>query len=142
MTKPSPRPSPVGWLLVTFVLIGAGLLLLVPPFVQAMAPEDFRSRQDLPQCPAVTVPQGATTSESSWDCLLDADAHRRGAEVEVVTPTAEGDPITSYYRRLPGRPGLEVFISSSQDTFGSGGWEHVWCPEATSPDDLGACRPA
>ena len=135
------RPAPAGRLVITAVLIGTGLLLLVPSFVRALAPADFRNRQDLPQCPAITVPQGGVTSPQSWECLLDDGARGRGAEQQVTTLTTEGDPVSTYYRRLPGRDGLEVFVNNSQDSFGSGRWEYTWCPEAVSPDDLGACRP-
>ncbi|WP_432538003.1 hypothetical protein [Kineococcus arenarius] len=54
--------------------------------------------------------------------------------------TEEGDPIRPYYRVLPGRSGLEVFTDYSRDTYGSHDWEHLSCPAARSPEDLGTCR--
>ncbi|GAB7190500.1 hypothetical protein NUM3379_12060 [Kineococcus sp. NUM-3379] len=141
MTEPSPRPSPVGWLVLTVLLVGGGLLLLVPPLVRALTAEDFHSRQALPTCPAVTLLPGGVAPPGAWDCLLAAAADRRGAEQEVRTSTTGGGTLSDHYRTLPGRQGLEVYADSGRAVPGAGRWGHEWCPEAVSPDDVGACRP-
>ena len=69
-------------------------------------------------------------------------AEGRDAELSVRAYTVEGDPVDTYYRTVPDGRGIELFVDSTQDSFGSGRWEHAVCPGATNidvgDDDLGA----
>lgn len=93
---------------------------------------------ELPPCPPVTLAQGEPAPTSSA-CLDSRAAESDGAELVVTALTTEGDPVRTHYRKLPGQPGLEVLIDSSDDRFGSGTWEQQTCPEATSLSDLRTC---
>lgn len=75
------------------------------------------------------------------DCLLSIDAQREGAEVLLTSLTAEGDPITTYYRVLPGG-GVEVFTDATADSFGSGEWSHDLCPDVAALGSGEGCQPA
>lgn len=127
------RPSRV-LLAVTAVLLAAGGLALwhaLPPSPPAQAAE-------LPQCPAISVAQGGLAPTSS-SCLFSDAADEDGAELVVTSLTTEGDPVRTHYRRIPGRPGLEVLVDASDDRSGSGAWERQACPGATSLSHLGTC---
>ncbi|PWJ54969.1 hypothetical protein SAMN06264364_105178 [Quadrisphaera granulorum] len=104
-----------------------------------MASREAAQAADLQQSPAITVGQGELAPTSS-SCLFSDAAEEDGAELVVTQPTTEGDPIRTHYRRLPGQPGLEVLVDSTDDKFGSGTWERQSCPEATSLADLGTCH--
>ncbi|WP_432498781.1 hypothetical protein [Kineococcus auxinigenes] len=114
-------------------------------------PQAFTDREPYPRCPPVTVAQGQASEQVSgqqttaapWEaCLLSAHAQRDGAEVRVTSPTTEGDPITTYYRRAPGGGGVEVFIDATADSFGSGEWEHLQCADVAALRTFEDCRPA
>jgi len=133
-TPPTPRTPSRALLGFTAVLLGAGGLSLwaaLPPSPPAQAAE-------LPQCPALAVGQGEPAPTSS-SCLFSGTAEEDGAELVVTAPTTEGDPIRTHYRRLPGQPGLEVLVDSTDDRYGSSTWEHQTCPDATSLSELGTC---
>ncbi|MHC2997965.1 hypothetical protein [Microbacterium sp. HJ5] len=101
----------------------------------AGAPDAFTNRDPLPSCGSVELDQGETIPQDAIDCLSQAGAG--GAELVVTMPTVEGDPITTYYRALPGG-GIETFSDMTQDSFG-GGWGHEVCEAATTIDEFGAC---
>jgi hypothetical protein len=78
-------------------------------------------------------------------CLLDAFAAGRPAELVVTSPTIDSGPITTYYRVLgPGR--VEVFIDSTKDSYSSQRWVHLVCDEVAEGEggfvssDYGGCR--
>jgi hypothetical protein len=103
------------------------------------APARFLDRAPLPACPPVELRQGQEIPPSARGCL-DAGREGDGAELVVTAPTAEGIPITTYHRWLPGAGGYESFTDMTPDAaFGSGAWEYHSCPQAVSLDDLGAC---
>ena len=99
-------------------------------------PAEFQQRDPLPSCGSVELEQGERLSDESIDCLDGAGAG--GAELIVVAPTTEGDPITSYYRALPGG-GMEIFYDLTEDRFGAANWTLVTCPDAVAYYDMGDC---
>jgi hypothetical protein len=100
------------------------------------APATFRERAELASCGEVVLDQGESTPDDAAACL-DA-GFASGAELVVVGPTTEGDPVVSYYRVGPAIQGMEIFIDSTLDQWGFG-WSHQMCAEATSFIDVGEC---
>lgn len=84
------------------------------------APRGFLDRSSLFSCGEFVLGQGAVEPREGWDCL--AARLETGAELVVVSPTIEGDPVITYYRVGPDIAGIEVFEDSSFDKFGSGRW--------------------
>lgn len=62
------------------------------------------------------------------ECLLDAAAAGRPAELVITYYTVEGDPITSYYRVVGPRQ-IEILVDSTRDSFGAQKWTHELCAE-------------
>lgn len=98
-------------------------------------PEAFSERAPLPPCEPVVLGQGEEVPQEANDCLMDAGAD--GAELAITRPTVEADPVTEYYRVLPGG-GWEYYTDMTQDAYGGGWWLNT-CPDATALDDLGEC---
>jgi|GEM_PF-2346202 len=95
------------------------------------APEAFTNRKPLLSCGEFVLGHGAQVPDEAWDCLAaGADA---GAELVEVYPTIEGDPIINYYRVGPDIDGVEYFVDSTYDNFGSGEWEHLVCELGPGP---------
>ncbi|MCR2811068.1 hypothetical protein [Microbacterium sp. zg.B185] len=94
-------------------------------------PPAFRQRDPLPSCGTVELTQGEQTPADAIACVDGAGA--AGAELVVTAPTVEGDPVTTYFRALPGG-GIEMFVDLSEDMFAGerSSWLHVSCPLATS----------
>lgn len=61
------------------------------------------------------------------DCFWQALAAGRPAELSVTRTGIEGDPVTTLYRALPNRAGVEVLIDATRDRFGSGRWSRTVC---------------
>jgi hypothetical protein len=98
-------------------------------------PPQFVDRETLPSCGEVTLTQGEEIPAENLSCLDEAgDA---GAELAVTRPTTEGDPVTEYYRVLPGG-GWEAYLDGSMDRYG-GQWWHTDCPDAKVIEDLATC---
>lgn len=102
------------------------------------SPDWFDDRPPLPACDMVVLDQGQQVPEAAVACLFAGSA-ASGAELQVRRPTVEGDPIDTYYRRLPGAPGLDVVTDATRDRFGVDEWRWVACPDAGSLTDLGDC---
>jgi hypothetical protein len=101
-------------------------------------PAWFADRQALPSCDAVVLDQGDVVPETATECLF-GDNDPSGAELVVQSPTTEGDPVVTYYRRLPGAASLDVMTDMTGDQNGSQGWSWSTCPGATSLTDLEDC---
>ena len=101
-------------------------------------PQQFVDRDPLASCGELTLAQGEEIPEEAFACLTEAG--EEGAELAVTRPTTEGEPITEYYRVLPGG-GWEAYIDASQDSSG-GGWWYTDCPDAQTIEDLAACQGA
>lgn len=101
-------------------------------------PAEFREREALSSCGSASTASDGSVPALAVQCIDAALRDRRGAELHVRDFSIEGDPIHRYYRALP-QGGVEVFIDSSDDTFGSGGWSYRRCAQATSFAALGSC---
>lgn len=101
-------------------------------------PAQFTDREVLPSCGELDLAQGDEIPDENLECLEGAGED--GAELAVTRPTTEGDPVTEYYRVLPGG-GWEAFIDGSQDRNG-GLWWYTDCPDAETIEDLAACKGA
>ncbi|MET0829432.1 MAG: hypothetical protein ABWY26_07940 [Microbacterium sp.] len=99
-------------------------------------PEQFLERESLPSCGELTLAQGDEIPDENMACLLDAG--EAGAELAVTRPTTEGDPVTEYYRVLPGG-GWQAYIDGTEDRHG-GDWWFTDCPDAETIEDLATCR--
>jgi hypothetical protein len=89
------------------------------------APEEFRTRPQLPACTDVVLDQGAQIPDASVACIETAGPE--GAELAVVQPTTEGDPIVTFYRVGPGIDGIEIWDDATRDTFGDKKWHRAEC---------------
>lgn len=98
-------------------------------------PSQFLDRAELPSCGAITLAQGEEIPAENLDCLDSAGPE--GAELSVTRPTTEGDPVTEYYRVLPGG-GWEAYLDGSMDRYG-GQWWFTDCPDARALEDLATC---
>jgi hypothetical protein len=118
----------------------AVLLLAVAALLEGQRdPSEFRDRAALPSCgdTRTTWKGGVPAAEAlCFDRALRSGT--TGAELRVVSFTVEGDPIRTYFRALPGG-GAEVFVDTSADAYGTGGWGHRRCPAARALTDLGGC---
>jgi hypothetical protein len=88
------------------------------------APAEFRDRDPLPKCEDVSLEQGTQIPDDSVACVEKAGPE--GAELGVVQPTTEGDPIVTFYRVGPGIDGIEIWDDATRDAFG-GGWHRAEC---------------
>lgn len=122
--------------LVGVVAVAAGCA--AGPAAPVETPQKFTDRVELPSCGELELAQGDEIPGENLSCLEGAgDA---GAELSVTRPTTEGDPVTEYYRVLPGG-GWEAYIDGSQDRNG-GLWWYTDCPDAETIEDLAACEGA
>ena len=98
------------------------------------APSAFQQRDPLPACPDITLEQGEAIEGTSAACLEEAGSE--GAELAVVLPTVEGDPIVRFFRVGPDIDGMEIWEDWTRDTFG-GGWHLGLCSEVnvSNPGD-------
>ena len=118
------------------VSLPTALLMACGSAPQQSQPSWFTDRQPLPACDDVVLSPGETVPDDAVECLFTGGTDS-GAELLVRSPTTEGDPIYTYYRRLPGQAGLDLMSDATRDQYGEGGWTWVTCPDATSPDDIG-----
>lgn len=61
-------------------------------------------------------------------CLQRAHAAGEATELVVEQTTVEGDPTWAYYRSVPGRAAIQVYVDMTQDEYGPGGWSRSECP--------------
>ena len=96
--------------------------------------DDFEERADLPSCGRIDLQQGErwrSADPEAWECPDKALRTGGEAELGLVYPTTEGDPIGLWYRVSGGR--LEIYDDSTQDAFGSGESTYQEC---VAPDRL------
>ncbi|MFE5410308.1 hypothetical protein [Microbacterium sp. NPDC056569] len=126
---------------VAVLLTGAGVVALAGCVVGPGAPKggptpaSFLEREQLPSCGTVELTQGEEIPTADIACLEEATS--AGAELAVTRPTVEGDPVTEYYRVLPGG-GWEIYTDMTRDAYGEGWWLND-CPDALSMTQLGEC---
>ena len=108
---------------------------LLPP------PDWVANRQPLPSCGQEVVEQGATFDVAARECVLDAFAEGRAAELISTQRSVEGDPIISYIR-VHANGTVEIFVDSRADGFKSADWSRLRCDrlvpvaDANDPPDL------
>lgn len=102
------------------------------------APTAFRDRDPLALCGEVVLDQGDTIPIAAMACLESA-ASGAGAELAVARPTTEGDPIITFYRVAPTIDGVDLFIDSSRDAWGSADWAQKSCPTGSTIGEYGEC---
>ena len=127
-------------LLTSALMTASSLLLVTGCSVLRGDPveKQWQDRAPLPSCGEIALAMGERLDAGSRPelaCLEEARANGDGAELVAGHGTVEGDPITEYYRVLPGG-GAEVFIDATQDKFGSQRWEFSRCQTPTSALDV------
>jgi hypothetical protein len=107
----------------------AGPAVWLPEWADARTPEQVVNRRPLPFCGVEEAPvprpgeyMDATVRNCFWAAKLDG----REAEFASVQPTMEGDRIAAIYRLRPDG-GVDLFLDSTQDQFGGGGWTITAC---------------
>lgn len=114
---------------------GTGPVALVADTVGGgSGPPQFRDRPALASCGRVELGQGERVRDVGPDelaCLRRAFEDGTGAELVVVSPTTEGDPVTDY-RRVLADGTTEVWTDMTEDQFG-GGWDHGSCATPSGP---------
>ena len=99
------------------------------------APAEFRERASLSLCPVVVLEQGKPMPGDMFDCLNNG--FDSGAEMVMIQPTTEGDPVVTYYRVGPGIDGVDIYTDMTADRFGSG-W-HIQHCTTTNVNELSGC---
>lgn len=119
------------------------LIMVAPLLILATAcssaPAEFEDRAQLPACPTEEIGQEGGLSDASVDCLNQGSQKSPGAELKVVRNTSEGDPVEYYYRVQFGQPGFVVYIDSSADSYGDGGWTKVTCADGADYSRIDQC---
>jgi hypothetical protein len=102
----------------------------------ADAPVEFRMREPLPSCGNIELGQGEIVPDAAWECMNAA--FESGAELAVVQPTTEGDPIVTFYRVGPSIRGMDVITDSTLDTYGFG-WLVQRCVDTFDAREPAGC---
>jgi hypothetical protein len=129
-------------MLVAIGLTGCSLIPIQPPTadISANAPAAVANRIPVPPCGSEHSGLADSGNLEGRACFWTAYQEHRPAEFISTRPTTEGDPITTIYRVLPGGS-VELFIDSTQDTWGSGKWAHATCrtlsPQVGADIDFG-----
>lgn len=100
--------------------------------------DQWEERSTLPSCGEVTHEQGERLQEQGRfevACLLAAFNSGDGAELRVLFPTVEGDPITEYYRITPSRT-TEIYVDSTEDQNSDQKWSFAQCETPASVLDV------
>ena len=116
------------FLAATPLLLGSGCGVFSDP-VQ----EQWQSRDEYSGCGDVELTQGhqiKTQAKEQIECMRSALEAGESAELKVTAPTVEGDPVRTYYRLTP-KGALEVYVDSTDDSFGSQDWSFTECDTAT-----------
>lgn len=98
----------------------------------------WEDRPAFPSCGEVTLEQGERLQQkgrSEVACLRAAFDAGGEAELKVVFPTVEGDPVTEYYRVTPSRT-TEVYVDSTKDPNSDQTWSFADCGQPESVLDV------
>jgi hypothetical protein len=101
------------------------------------APAGFDDSVERTACGDVTLSQGEQLASAALDCI-NAAIGTASADLAVVAPTTEGDPIVTFYRTSPSVEGFVMYVNSTYDRFGSGGWARLTCT-GTDVTSLSGC---
>jgi hypothetical protein len=102
------------------------------------APAGFHDGVNRASCGQFTLKQGQKVSSAAIDCI-NAARGTTAAQLVVVSPTTEGDPIVNIYRTDAGSEGVKVFIDNEFDRWGAPGWNVRVCELAASTNFLIGC---
>lgn len=94
------------------------------------APHGFVDGVKRESCGEITLDQGESLPTDTVDCI-NAAIGVADAQLAVVAPTTEGDPVVTFYRTSASAGGVELFVDAEYDRFGSGSWTHETFPTAT-----------
>jgi hypothetical protein len=100
--------------------------------------DQWEERPTFASCGEVTLKQGERLPQkghSEVACLRAALDAGSGAELKVVFPTVEGDPVAEYYRVTPSRT-TEVYVDSTKDVFSDQTWSFADCGKPESVLDV------
>ena len=127
--------------LAALALLATGCVSGGPGERQPVPPENdpvgrqWMERDPLPRCGMLDIDQGQrwrAAGPKAFDCFDDALRTGGQAELAVVYPTIEGDPIRVWYRVLGDR--MEVYQDASADAYGG---DTTWTfTECSAPDRL------
>ena len=104
--------------------------------------DQWEDRAKFPSCGSIELIQGEkvmATPHAEVTCMADAIDSGNGAELQVSSPTTEGDTIRDHYRLYPDGH-LEWYIDSSGDPHAGVDWELIecirpgWLPRVTCAD--------
>jgi hypothetical protein len=115
------------WLVAGALLAGCGLL-------PAAQPDWVVNRTPLPACGEERLTRGDTNVEAR-ECLLDAFAAGRGAELISTEAITEGREVTRYLR-VHENGTIEVFTDWTRDALGPGTWERETCGQMLSAEEV------
>jgi hypothetical protein len=100
--------------------------------------KQWESRDSVPSCGSLRLQQGEelkVEGKKELECLGRALKAGRSAELAVQYPTAEGDPITDYYRVLSDGT-TEVYTDSTEDANSDKKWSFATCDQPKSVLDV------
>lgn len=89
--------------------------------------EAFITRDPLPSCGTFAARRADDIPARYRECMTRGQDSGIGAELAVMTRTAQGDPITTYYRVTAPGGRAEAFVDHSAGRSGSAGWDHYFC---------------
>jgi hypothetical protein len=99
---------------------------------------DWENRSSLQSCGEVDLKLGERLKQeakSELSCLRAARDSDEGAELKVQFRTIEGDPVTYYYRVIPGGT-TELYVDSTKDPNSGEEWGYSACPDPQSVLDV------
>jgi hypothetical protein len=104
------------------------------------APEAVREGDAADTCGEFVLDQGESLPASAVQCLDEALAAQRQAELAWSQPTVEGDPIVQFAFVGSQYPGVVVFSTDEFDSYGGHlGWTEFSCADATVATGVGEC---
>lgn len=106
--------------------------------LSSAAPAGVRDGLPRTSCGDITLGHGERIPAAAVECI-DSAIGRSDAELAVLSPTTEGDPIVTFYRTVPPAGGIEIYTDATQDNFGPKTWTHQSCPTVTSVTSLRGC---
>jgi hypothetical protein len=133
--KPAEHPQPPGEILNELLLPNG---VINTALTSLDAPAGFHDGVERNSCGQLTLQQGQKISAVAIDCI-NAARSTTAAQLVVVSPTTEGDPIVNIYRTDVGVAGVKVFIDNEFDRWGAPGWNLRLCELAASTNFLIGC---
>ncbi len=104
------------------------------PLASDPVQQRWESRASLSSCGSLRLQQGESLEvegKAELACLERALDSGRGAELADEYRTAEGDPVTNYYR-VTAYGSTQVYTDSTQDAFSDRTWSFASCDHPES----------